>query len=108
MMERAAKYFLRSYLYKICLAVTIIVSVIAFSSIVTLASIFYYHIDPIIPLALLAIFWALIIGIIYFCHRFAEQQFNIEVSRMLTFCNKFKLIFILLGGLKKLFSSKSK
>ena len=108
MVKDTLKYFLQGYLFKICLAVCAIVAIITYSGIVTLALIFHYHYDPILPLVCLAVFWSLLCGVIYFCYWLSERKLELELSRALSIFNNFKMILTVLGGLKSLFKRKSK
>jgi hypothetical protein len=103
-MMDAAKYLLQSYFFKICLAVAIISGSVAFSGVLVLALIFYYHFDPLLPLILFAVFWLFMILSVAVCYFLAKQRFDLELLKIETSFNKIRLLFTIFNRVKNLFS----
>ena len=108
MLTKIIKYYLQGYFLKICLAVAVISAIVAFSGILVLALIFYYHYQPLLPLLLLAIFWLLMIVVICVCCFVSKHKCRMEMAKLLSICDRARLLLVLASWVKGLFDRKSK
>ena len=104
MMINAAKYFVQQYFLKICLAVAVIFATLAFSALLTVILIFYYHVDPLLPLSLLVLFWLLMIGIIYSYLYFANKKMEAEMEKISHLYNRINIFLTIATVVKTLFT----
>jgi predicted neutral ceramidase superfamily lipid hydrolase len=102
----AAKRFFQVYFFKICLAVTVIFSLIAFSALLAFVFIFYYHVDPVLPLILVASLWLIMIGISYgYCY-FAKRKAEAEMARISSLYHRINIFLTMAEVVKRLFKRK--